>query len=588
MKPAKSPRTAKKKAPKLTAAEKAQRRLEAKRKREEARFRTSAKEIFLHSGFKFISSESKEFTFITPSGNRTTELDGVFVYENIIVVMEDTCSASPSTHIAKKTIIFDMALQNKDSFVECLRNNLADFSQYFSDNQYAESDYELRIVYFSMHSVDSQYVDAAVRAGFQVVSRALANYFHALVKNIHVSAKYEILKYLNVAYTDVGRAKISGGSSGGSSTYQGFLLPEANSSYPPGYKVLSFYVDPAALLEKSFVLRKNGWINPNLSYQRILDMKKIRDMRRYLSDQQRVFLSNIIATLPSSTKIRDIKTHDQLAVSDQNKVRPISISIPDEFNVIGLIDGQHRVYSYHEGVDSYDSKIKSLRMKQNLLVTGIKYPDHVLEEDRVLFEANLFLEINSRQTKVKSALTQEIELIVNPFSVIAVAKSVLMKLAGSGALRDKLEEHVFDDGKKLKVSSIISYGLRPILKREGNDSLFAAWDEPSMKHDILHAKNHQSLEEFIDFSVTEINALLNAVKKSFPDGWRIDHESRLLTPTSVNGFIKCLRLILENQDPRGFAIYEAKLADIKGFNFTTYRSSQWNQLGIDLYDKFFR
>lgn len=583
----KSPKTAKKKPIKLTAAEKIQRRLEAKRKREEARFRTSAKEIFLHSGFTFIASENKEFTFVTPGGNRTTELDGVFVYENIIVVMEDTCSASPNTHIAKKTIIFDLALQNKDSFVECLKSNLTDFSHYYSSNQYTESDYELRIVYFSMHSVDSQYVDAATRAGFQVVSRALANYFHALVKNIHVSAKFEILKYLNVAYIDVGRAKISGGSSGGSSTYEGFLLPEANSSYPAGYKVLSFYVDPAALLEKSFVLRKNGWINPNLSYQRILDMKKIRDMRRYLSEHQRVFLSNIIATLPASTKIRDIGTHDQLAVNDQNKVRPVSISIPDEFNVIGLIDGQHRVYSYHEGVDAYDSKIKGLRMKQNLLVTGIKYPDDVSEETRVLFEANLFLEINSRQTKVRSALTQEIELIVNPFSVIAVAKSVLMKLAGGGALRDKLEEHVFDDGKKLKVSSIISYGLRPILKREGSDSLFSAWGQPSMQHDILHAANHQSLEKFIEFSATEINNLLNAVKKSFPEGWQIDHESRLLTPTSVNGFIKCLRLILENQHARGFDIYETKLVNIREFDFTTYRSSQWNQLGNDLYAKFF-
>lgn len=578
---------AKKKTIKLTAAEKAQRRLEAKRKREEAKFRLSAKQVFLGSGFTFIASENREFTFVTSSGSRTTELDGVFVYENVIVVMEDTCTASPGSHLAKKTIIFDLALKNKNDFVLCLKDKLTDFSRYFDAHQYSESDYELRVVYFSMYSVDSQYVEAAERAGFQVVGRALANYFYALVSNIHVSAKYEILKYLNVAYSDIGRAKISGGSSGGASIYKGFLLPEANSSYPPGYKVLSFYVDPAALLEKSFVLRKNGWINPNLSYQRILDMKKIKEMRRYLSDHQRVYLSNIIATLPASTKIRHLETHDQLSVNDLNQVKPVSISIPDEFNVIGLIDGQHRVYSYHEGADAFDSKIKTLRVKQNLLVTGITYPENVSEEERVLFEAKLFLEINSRQTKVKTALTQEIELIVNPFSVIAVAKSVLMRLSSSGALRDKLEEHVFDDGKKLKVSSIISYGLKPILKREGADSLFAAWGEESMKLEIMGASNQQSLEKFIDFSATEINALLNAVKKSFPSGWSIDHESRLLTPTSINGFIKCLRLILENQNPRGFDVYVAKLADIENFDFSHYRSSQWNQLGIDLYEEYF-
>lgn len=146
-------------------------------------------------------------------------------------------------------------------------------------------------------------------------------------------------------------------------------------------------------------------------------MPKIRSMRQYLSENRRVYLGNIIATLPSATKINDIKTANQLSSNDQLNVKPVSISLPDEYNVVGLIDGQHRVYSYHEGVDSYEAQIGRLRIKQNLLVTGIIYPSTASEEEKTLFEAKLFLEINSRQTKVKSALTQEIELIVNPFSV---------------------------------------------------------------------------------------------------------------------------------------------------------------------------
>jgi DGQHR domain-containing protein len=585
MKPAKKAKPSKR--VKLTAAQKAARRALAKIKRDENKFRSSAKEIFANSGFKYIASESKEFTFSTPLGKRTTELDGVFVYENIIIVMEDTCTQNPGTHLAKKNIIFELALTNQPAFAECLASELVDFKTYHDGNQYDFTDYELRIVYFSMHSVDTQYIDSANRIGFQIVERALTNYFHSLVKNIHSSAKYEILKFLNVPFSDIGLAKISGGNSAVNSTYRGFLLPEANSSYPKDYKIVSFYADPASLLAKSFVLRKNGWITPNLSYQRILDVKKIRDMRRYLSENKRVYLSNIIATLPATTKIGNITTRDQLSPADQNKVKPVTISIPNEYNVIGLIDGQHRVYSYHEGIDNYDTQIKMLRLKQNLLVTGIIYPDSVSEDDRALFEAKLFLEINSKQTKVKSALTQEIELIVNPYSAIAVAKAILMKLARSGALKDKLEEHVFDDGQKLKISSIISYGLRPLIKKEGGDSLFTAWSESAKKEDIIELRNTKSLESFVEFCAQEINSLLNAIKKTSPDGWKVGDEKKMLTPTAINGYIKCLRLILENNGIRNFTHYETKIVGIENFPFADYKSSHWNQLGIDLYDRFF-
>jgi len=262
--------------------------------------------------------------------------------------------------------------------------------------------------------------------------------------------------------------------------------------------------------------------------------------------------------------------------------------LPDEYNVVGLIDGQHRVYSYHEGNDSFDSQIRKLRDKQNLLVTGIIYPPGLSEDDRILFEAKLFLEINSKQTKVKSVLTQEIELIVNPFSVTAIAKAILIKLARKGALKDKLEEHVFDDAKRLKISSIISYGLKPLIKKEGADSLFSAWPEVEKRDNLLLQKNREHLEDYINFCVEEINYILNAAKLSHLEGWNIGHESKILTPTAINGFLKCLRLILENGDARSLASYKALLSKVSEFDFTKYKSSHWNQLGNDLYKEFFQ
>lgn len=563
-------------------------KIKAKQKREETKFRKATKEIFIGAGFSFIESENREFTLETPSGSRTTELDGVFIHENILVVVEDTCAASPNTHLAKKMMIFELMLNNKIIFINCLKDKLSQFSDHYESHDYEPQDYILKVVYFSMYSVDSEYVESASRKEVKIVERSLTNYFYSLVKNISASSKYELLKFLDVTYTEIGNNRISGGNSESVNTYKGFLLPEANSSYPSEYRVISFYVDPASLLKKSFVLRKNGWISPNLSYQRILDMPKIKSMRKYLSENKRVYLGNIIATLPSTTKILDIETSNQLTDEDLLSVKPVKISLPDEYNVVGLIDGQHRVYSYHEGIDAFDAQIGKLRNKQNLLVTGIIYPEGISEEERILFEAKLFLEINSQQTKVKSVLTQEIELIVNPFSTTAIAKAILIKLAKKGALKDKLEEHVFDDTKKLKVSSIVSYGLKPLIKKEGPDSLFTTWPQLDKKEGVIQQKNREHLEDFINYCADEINLILNAVKSSYPSGWIIGHESKIMTPTAINGFLKCLRLILENENKRNITVYQENLKEINTFRFDNYKSSHWNQLGSDLYETFFK
>ncbi|WP_445116810.1 DGQHR domain-containing protein [Acinetobacter sp. WZC-1] len=560
----------------------------AKKSREEKKFRSSVKEIFTGSGFDYITSENKEFIFETLEGSRTTELDGIFIYENVVVIVEDTCTNSPGNHLSKKQIIFDLALRNKNQFIDCLKSNIPEFKQSCDKALYDNEHYILKTLYFSMHPVDSEYVESANRIGIRVVERALTNYFYALVKNIASSAKYELLKFLEIPYSSLGSNRLSGGSSGAFSSYKGFLLPEANSSYPDGFKVVSFYVDPASLLKKSFVLRKNSWITPNLSYQRILDMRKIKLMRKYLSDNERVYLGNIIATLPSSTKICDINTLDQLPPDQQGEVKPIEITLPDQYNVVGLIDGQHRVYSYHEGSDSYEDRIGKLRRKQNLLVTGIIYPDNISSHDRILFEATLFLEINSKQTSVKSALIQEIEVIVNPYSSTAIAKSVLTQLSSKGALKDKLEEHVFDTIDKLKVSSIVSYGLKPLTKKDGPNSLFTIWSEEVKKKNILAQKSPEDLQDYLSFCVTEINLILNAARMSFPEGWKVGHESKMLTPTSINGFLKCLRLIIENKDERSLDFYKDKFKNISEFPFENFKSSHWNQLGVEIYEHSFK
>ncbi len=576
---------------KMTAAEKETARV----KREEVKYKKSVKEIFTSSGFKYARSEDRHFTFTIEGAKRTGEFDGIYLFENILVVAEDTCAKNKvNEHLAKKLIIFRLASENPQHFVKCLCENVPDFKAHFDANCYDAKDYKLVVCYFSMYPVGKEHVENAERQSIFVVQRPLVSYFKALVDTVGASAKYELFKYFRLKYEDIGAIKVSGGNKREKSEYSGFLLPDSNSSYPQGYQVVSFYADPFSLLQKSFVLRKNGWEAPNLSYQRLLDSKKIKAMRKYLSGSKRVYVNNIIATLPSSARILDHDSGSELKVEDKASVKAVKVLLPNEYNVVGLIDGQHRVFSYHEGNDAQDAEIRKLRVKQNLLVTGIIHPAGLDEAERASFEAKLFLEINDRQTRVKSALTQEIELLVNPYSITATARAVIAKLSKTGPLEGKLEEHVFDNVKKLKISSIVSYGLKPLIKKEGDDSLYSAWDDAEAKSDMAliarsdsgRNKRRIAHEKYVDFCVQEINVFLRAIRRSLRGAWEVEHEEKCLTPTSLNGYLKCFRLVISSSIERTEESYDRILENIATVDIKLYKSSQWNALGTALFSTF--
>jgi len=570
----------------MTAEQKAQMQV----KKEQTRFHNNAHDIFLKSGFRSIKCENIHFTLSTGSGDRTTELDGLYLHENIIIITEQTHKKEVNEHLSKKRIIAELIRDHPKPFIEEIKEKLPEFKDYFHANRYMPDDYIVKYLYFSMHPVGTEHVDAAARAGIITIGRPLANYFHALAKTIAASAKYELIKFLRIEYSEIGDAKLSGGTASNDARYKGFLLPDKNSTYPEGYRIVSFYADPKSLLKKCYVVRKNSWTDPDKSYQRVIDISKIREMRKYLSEEKRVYVNNIIATLPGNTDVQNIDTRKQLTLEEQKQVRPVTIVIPDEFNVIGLIDGQHRVFSYHEGTDEADKEISNLRDRQNLLITGIIYPDNITEDERVQFEAKLFIEINEKQKKVQSTLTQEIQLIVNPYSTTAIARAIISKLSKSGPLKDKLEEHAFDDSeRKLKVASIVSYGLKPLIKLEGDDCLFSVWDEPELKKQILEKKKDQvALGQYIDFCHKEIGRILLAAKLSRPESWEVGDDSvKMLTTTSVNGLIRCLRRLIKEGKQLSEIDYQARLKNFGTFKFSVYKSSHWNQMGNDIYDDYF-
>lgn len=581
---------------KLSPEEKAQ-RLEQNNQKKEIRT------IMKNMGFiRLPYIDGKEFKY----DNRTSEMDDIFISENVILITEYTIG-DPGTHLLKKKIFYDKINEDKRTFIDFVleTEKLKSFKEYYENNivgSYTKNQLRVQILYCSKKSISSEHKDQLSNIIF--FDYNIVQYFKSLTRAIKKSSKYEFMEFIKIPYEEFGK-NINSSSSRNSQTFKGNILPEEKSKFDEGYKIVSFYIDAESLLRRSFVLRQNGWKDiENVGlYQRMLESSKVASMRKYLYDRNRVFINNIIATI-STDKIKlydkdgnNLKLGDngQFVNNNSTEVSPTQIEIDDTCNIIGLIDGQHRTYAYHEGDDQYEKKISKLRKEQNLLVTGILFPEKETKEKRLKFEANLFLEINSNQKNVPSRIKQEIELMISPFSPIAIGMRILSGLNRSGPLGNTIEQYWYEKGK-LKTASIVSYGLRPLVKIEdvkSKDSLYLIWshsDKQKLKSkDISDAT---LLNEYIDFSVEKIRDLLIAFKiKLNPEQWHTYSPSTpkgLLTVSFINGILNVLRLLIENKKTSNVEKYRNKLTGIDKFDFKKFKSSQYRKMGEAIYNEYFK
>ncbi len=555
--------------------------------RERVRQRLSTRAVFLRIGFQWIKSDGVQFTF----DGRTGEIDDILIFDNVLVIAEYTTGKPDTSHLSKKSILYEKILKNPSHWISEYSSVNGAFQAEIESGEYQADDFQIFICYASLHGADQEIERAFPH--YRYLDGTRLRYFDALSKTIQRSAKHEFFSYLGVDIKRLGSNLFA--TENDSKNFSGYLLPESNSGYQKGFKVVTFYADPATLLEMSYVLRKDSWRDPDGLYQRILVPGKIKNMRKYLTDAKRVFVNNIIVTLSPEAVINDPSTGRNADPSKLSIVSPVKISIPRKTSMIGLIDGQHRVFSYHDSPnDPLDVEISKQRLRQNLLVTGLMFPISWNSHQKREFEAKLFLEINDTQARAKTLLKQSIEVILNPFSTLAIAKEVINRLSRTGPLNGLLQTNFFDPPDKIKTSSIVSYGLKPLVKTEGDDSLFAAWKnaEKLLLADPKSAKDVRSalLQSYIDYCAGQINEFLIEAKLHVgPDKWRVStaKDRQLLGPTTLNGFFVCMRRLVESNQLLGKAYYSKKLVDLSAFKFMAYKSSAWKSLGDKMFETHF-
>ena len=568
------------------ATKKVKKRKKAKLTPHEIEKRKHTKEIqniFAKAGFSRVPHVAdKEIEF----KGRKGDFDDIFVYENIIVLAEYTVKSKDlSDHLLPKKILYDLVQQDKQGFIEYLKDRFDAFKEALGD-YYGIDHYRVIQIYcpkYHLNKEHKQHLPYLVYFDYPIVK-----YFQEVVNRIKLSAKYELFSFMKLATEDIGQNVFSNLAE--YCKVAGTVLPESASNFKRGYKVVSFYIAPKELIEKSYVLRQDGWNDSLGVYQRMLVPKKMTSIRDYLVNERRVFINNLLVTLPSDTKLLD-DSGQVVDPSTLSKTQPVEIQIPNRYNTIGLIDGQHRVYAYHEDNPNLPSEkiISQLRVQQNMLVSGIIYPEDITAIEKTEFEAKLFLEINSNQANAKTELKQKIGLLLRPFSSESIARSTVMKLNEEGPLLDIFETSFFDKDK-VKTTSIVSFGVKSLVKLSGNDSLYYLWPNAD-KDKLLKNSDLKLLAEYKDYCAKEINEFFLPIKiiTSKVGNWTSDrtNPNRVLSTTVINGFIICLRKLIANNRTGNSEYYSNKLASIANMKFEEFKSSQYNKLAEKIYKECF-
>lgn len=317
-------------------------------------------------GFEYLRTEGKHKEF----GGQKGEIDSIYLYENILLVCEDTVIKDIKDHIKNKHIFFEQIEKNRTDLLNWLKNDHSDKFSKFSN--YQTSRYKIFFVYFHTEPVDTDTKNFFKQINF-VYDNDL-NYFKTISSSLRYTARNEFYRFLGIGLQDIG---VSSSSKFKNDIDTAVILPEETSGFPDGIKLVSFLMCAEDLMECAYVLRKEDWETRIQLYQRLIDHRRINKIREFIAKNGRTFVNNVIVSLPSDVKFyrKDPSGNEiQIEQDSLSNIENMMIRIPKVINSICVIDGQHRIFAHYKADDKFENKISQIRKQRHLLVTGLLSP----------------------------------------------------------------------------------------------------------------------------------------------------------------------------------------------------------------------
>jgi DNA sulfur modification protein DndB len=209
-----------------------------------------------------------------------------------------------------------------------------------------------------------------------------------------------------------------------------------------GHIMYSFLVDPKVLLEVCYVARRES--KKERFYQRLLDKERLRKIRDYVKAGN-LLPNNIIVAFREdlSEEIR----YTPIGGSTENGVSYGTLEFPKDYRACWIIDGQHRLYSFANSVESFWMPVVAFQ----------KMP---LEK-----QCKIFLDINKYQKPVPPDLLWDLNGDMLGDHEDGIISRVAKALNEDGPLKQKI--YVPSKGIRKKKGLLSLSGICNSIKKAG-------------------------------------------------------------------------------------------------------------------------
>jgi len=333
-------------------------------------------------------------------------------------------------------------------------------------------------------------------------------YYEAIVDAIGKYAKYEIIHSLGITTAEEKHIH----NILALHLQQPFSRSETN--------LFLFTTTPEVLLRTCVVLRKAQGSKD--TYQRILQKKRLRNIRRFLTQPDALLPPNIIVHLSDSVRweplsIPNKDSHDRnITFTKRGDCDLVLLSIPKEYASLELIDGQHRLYGF-AGAEA------ATKQHFNLVVLGIA---NIPPEKRTA----TFVAINDNARRMDANLVAYLKF--NEDEAACQKDNELMAIKVVVALNKttpfKKKIRLLDVGtQKITLKGFAGYDLKGLLGQRGQLRKFYT---------------HESAAY-----VGALRLYFSVLKSLFPEQWADPDRYIIFTNRGISAFLKLLKSILKTQ-----------------------------------------
>lgn len=278
-----------------------------------------------------------------------------------------------------------------------------------------------------------------------------------------------------------------------------------------GHTFYTFLISAKQLLKYAYVHHRHltGIIEASQVYQRMLRNAKLKEIAKFIDFEEGYFPNSIIVNFSKSLQWKKKEVfNDDVAMG--------TLTLPEYFGSAWIIDGQHRLYG-------------AARADKDVLVPVLAF-----ENIEQLEQANLFVEINVKQTSVEKKLLWDLysdiyrdsmdEKQKKQYQVAETAK----KMEASGPLMGCIDIPSIpaDRPVKLSLTTICS-----------TIEKYSPWDD--LKDPTDETKTPENAARII-------NSYFEVLKSLWPEEWTKGNKGVLLTNNGFGVFMMVLKDIVRN------------------------------------------